>query len=249
MTDHQDRHRALAAVVVGVGAEAGLGGALCKRFAREGLHVFLAGRTAARLEALAGTIASAGGRATAVPTDTTREADVVRLFDEAAAAGPLAIAVYNAGNNQIGNLLDMEAAFFEQAWRVACFGGFLVGREAARRMVPNGRGTIVFTGATASLRARPPFLAFASAKAGLRAIAQAMAREFGPAGLHVAHVVIDGGIDGERLRTALPDFVAARGEDGTLGPDAIADTYWHLHTQHRSAWTHELDLRPFREPF
>ena len=99
------------------------------------------------------------------------------------------------------------------------------------------------------MRARPPFIAFASAKAGLRAIAQGMAREFGPAGLHVAHVIIDGGIDGERLRTVLPDFVAGKGEDGTLDIDAIADTYWHLHTQHRSAWTHELDLRPFKEPF
>lgn len=237
------------AVVVGVGPEAGLGGALCTRFAREGLHVFVAGRTAARLQAVADAIARAGGRATAVVTDTTREADVVRLFDQAAAAGPIAITAYNAGNNQIGNLLEMEAAFFEQVWRVACFGGFLVGREAARRMVPNGGGTLFFTGATASVRARPPFIAFASAKAGLRAIAQGMAREFGPAGLHVAHVIIDGGIDGERLRTYLPDFVAGKGEDGTLGLDAIADTYWHLHTQHRSAWTHELDLRPFKEPF
>lgn len=237
------------AVVVGVGPEAGLGGALCRRFAHEGLHVFVAGRTPARLEAVVAAIARAGGRATAVPTDTTVEADVVRLFERAAAAGPIAVTVYNAGNNQLGNFLDMEAAFFEQVWRVACLGGFLVGREAARRMLPHGRGTLIFTGATASLRARPPFIAFASAKAGLRAVAQGMARELGPAGLHVAHVIIDGGIDGERLRTLLPDFVAGKGEDGTLALDAIADAYWHLHTQHRSAWTHELDLRPFKEPF
>ena len=237
------------AIVVGVGPEAGLGGALCKRFAREGLHVVAAGRTASQLASVVDAITRAGGRATAVPTDTTRETDVIRLFDRAAAAGPIAITAYNAGNNQIGNLVDMEAAFFEEVWRVACFGGFLVGREAARRMVPSGGGTLFFTGATASVRARPPFIAFASAKAGLRAIAQGMAREFGPAGLHVAHVIIDGGIDGERLRTVLPDFVAGKGEDGTLDIDAIADTYWHLHTQHRSAWTHELDLRPFKEPF
>lgn len=237
------------AVVVGVGAEGGLGGALCRRFAREGHHVFAAGRTPQKVGAVADAIARAGGRATAVATDTTVEDDVVRLFDQAAAAGPLAIVVYNAGNAQFGDFREMEARFFEQVWRVACFGGFLVGREAARRMVPSGRGTIVFTGATASIRSRSPFIAFASAKAGLRAIAQGMAREFGPAGVHVAHVVIDGGIAGDRLRQHLPDFVAAKGEDGLLDLDAIADAYWHLHGQHRTAWTHELDLRPFKEPF
>lgn len=238
------------AVVVGVGAEQGLGGALCKRFAREGLHVVPAGRTAERLEALVAGIRAAGGHATPVVADTTQEADVLRLFDTAMGLGGAPeIVVYNAGNNQIGNLVEMEAGFFEQLWRVSCFGGFLVGREAARRMLPNGRGTVLFTGATASLRARPPFIAFAAAKAGLRAIAQGMARELGPAGIHVAHVIIDGGIDGERLRTRLPDFCAAKGEDGLLGPEAIAESYWQLHRQHRTAWTFELDLRPFKEPF
>ena len=237
------------AVVVGVGAEAGLGAALCRRFGREGLHVFVAGRTADRLARVVTAIEAAGGRATAMATDTTAESDVVQLFARAAAAGPLEIAVCNAGNNQIGNLLEMEAAFFEQVWRVACFGGFLVGREAARRMLPQGRGTIVFTGATASIRSRPPFIAFAAAKAGLRAIAQGMAREFGPQGLHVAHVIIDGGIAGERLRTAVPAYAEAKGTDGLLDIDAIAETYWQLHRQQRTAWTHELDLRPFKEPF
>ncbi len=134
-------------------------------------------------------------------------------------------------------------------WRVAAFGGFLVGREAARRLAPSGKGTIVFTGATASLRGKPPFTAFASAKAALRSLAQSMAREFGPSGIHVAHVVIDGGIDGEKLNTAVPQLKEKRGADGLLNIDAIADAYWHLHTQHPSAWTHELDLRPFKEPF
>jgi NAD(P)-dependent dehydrogenase (short-subunit alcohol dehydrogenase family) len=194
-------------------------------------------------------IEAAGGHATAVPTDTTKEGDVVGLFERAAAAGPLEIAVCNAGNNQIGNFVEMEAAFFEQVWRVACFGGFLVGREAARRMLPQGRGTILFTGATASIRSRPPFIAFAAAKAGLRAIAQGMARELGPQGLHVAHVIIDGGIDGERLRSAVPAYAEAKGAEGLLDIDAIADTFWYLHTQHRTAWTFELDLRPFKEPF
>jgi NAD(P)-dependent dehydrogenase (short-subunit alcohol dehydrogenase family) len=145
--------------------------------------------------------------------------------------------------------LEMDAAFFEDTWRVACFGGFLVGREAARRMVAQGSGTLVFTGASASLRGKPPFGAFASAKAGLRAIAQTMARGYGPQGVHVAHVIIDGGIDGERLRSAVPDFVKAKGEDGLLDIDAIAETYWQIHTQPPSAWTHEVDLRPFKEPF
>jgi NAD(P)-dependent dehydrogenase (short-subunit alcohol dehydrogenase family) len=237
------------AVVVGVGAEVGLGAALCKRLGREGLHVFVAGRTPERLAQVAAAIVAAGGRATAATADTTKEADVVQLFERAEAAGPIEVAVYNAGNNQIGNFIEMEAAFFEQVWRVACFGGFLVGREAARRMVPRGRGSILFTGATASIRARPPFVAFASAKAGLRAIAQGMAREFGPQGVHVAHVIIDGGIDGERLRTIVPAFADSKGVDGLLDIDAIADTFWQLHVQHRTAWTHELDLRPFKEQF
>jgi len=238
------------AIVVGVGAEEGLGGALCARFAREGLHVLAAGRTAERLEALAAAIRATGGQATPVVTDTTRESDVVRLFDAAGQlGGPPELVAYNAGNNAIMPLAEMTAEFFEKVWRVACFGGFLVGREATRRMGPAGRGTVIFTGATASVRSRPPFVAFASAKAGLRAIAQGMARELGPQGVHVAHVIIDGGIAGERLRTGLPAFVAAKGADGLLDLDAIADTYWHLHTQHPTAWSHEVDLRPYKEPF
>lgn len=238
------------AVVVGVGAEAGLGARLCVRFAREGLHVLAAGRTPARLEAVAAGIRAAGGAATALPTDTTREADVLRLFEAADAqeGGRLELVAYNAGNNAMKDFLEMDAAFFEDAWRVACFGGFLVGREAARRMVAQRRGTLLFTGASASLRGRPPFGAFAAAKAGLRAVAQTMARAYGPQGVHVAHVVIDGGIAGERL-ARLRELVRAKGEDGLLDLDAIADAYWMLHRQHRTAWTHELDLRPFKEPF
>lgn len=240
------------AIVVGVGAEAGLGGALCLRFGREGLHVVLAGRTPERIESLAGAVRAAGGRATAVVCDTTVERNVIALFDAAAAAGGGSapeLVVFNAGNNRVANLVEMEASFFEDTWRVACFGGFLVGREAMRRMAPVGRGTVIFTGATASIRGRPPFTAFASAKAGLRALAQSMAREFGPQGIHVAHVVVDGGIDGEILRTRLPGFVEAKGEEGLLKPAAIADAFWFLHVQDRTAWTHELDVRPFRESF
>lgn len=235
------------AIVVGVGAEAGLGAACCRRFAREGLEVLAAGRTPSRLDAVAASIEKAGGRARGIVTDATNEEDVARLFDAAGEAP--ALVVYNAGNAVLGDALSMEARAFEDTWRVSCLGGFLVGREAARRMAPLGRGTLLFTGATASLRARPPFLAFASAKFGLRAVAQAMARELGPRGLHVAHVVVDGGIAGDQLLRRVPALAERAGEDGLLDPDAIANAYWHLHTQHRSAWTHELDLRPFKESF
>jgi NAD(P)-dependent dehydrogenase (short-subunit alcohol dehydrogenase family) len=206
------------AVVCGVGAERGLGAALSRRFAAEGCHVLVAGRTTDKVARVAGAIA----------------ADLV---------------VYNAGNNRQMDFRDVSAEQFESFWRVGCFGGFLVGREAARRLVPLGRGTVLFTGASASLRGRPGFAQFAAAKAGLRAIVQSMAREFGPHGIHVAHVVIDGGINGERLLSRNPKLAAERGEDGLLGIDAIADAYWHIHKQHRSAWTHELDLRPYKERF
>ncbi len=143
----------------------------------------------------------------------------------------------------------MEAAFFEDTWRVGCFGGFLVGREAARRFAPRERGTILFTGATASVKARPPFTAFASAKAGLRALAQAMAREFGPRGIHVAHVIIDGGIAGEKIKVGAAAFAEAMGEDGLVSLEGLAGAYWYLYSQPRTAWTQELDLRTFKEPF
>ena len=144
---------------------------------------------------------------------------------------------------------ELSAELFERFWRVGCFGGFLVGREAARRLVPLRRGTVIFTGASASLRGKPGYAQFAAAKAGPRMIAQSMAREYGPHGIHVAHVVIDGGIDGERLRTRRPEAVRKRGEDGLLNIETIAEAYWQIHRQVRSAWTHEIDLRPFKEPF
>lgn len=241
------------AVVIGVGAERGLGAALCRRFAAEGHHVLVAGRTPAKIDQVLRTIVGAGGSAEAMTTDTTKEADVVRLFDRAMAPGegrdPADLVVFNAGNNQRIDFRETTAAQFEDFWRVGCFGGFLVGREAARRLVPLGRGTIFFTGASASLRGKPGFAHFAAAKAGLRMISQSMAREYGPQGIHVAHVVVDGGIDGERLRSRAPGILKERGEDGLLGIEAIADTFWHIHRQHRSAWTQEVDLRPFKENF
>jgi NAD(P)-dependent dehydrogenase (short-subunit alcohol dehydrogenase family) len=241
------------AIVVGVGAERGLGAALCRRFAAEGHHLLVAGRTPEKIERVARTIVDAGGSAEAVTTDATREAEVARLFDRAMAPGggrdPADLVVFNAGNNQRIDFRETTATQFEDFWRVGCFGGFLVGREAARRLVPLGRGTIIFTGASASLRGKPGFAHFAAAKAGLRMISQSMAREYGPLGIHVAHVVIDGGIDGERLRRRAPAILQERGEDGLLGIDAIAETFWHLYRQHRSAWAQEVDLRPFKESF
>jgi NAD(P)-dependent dehydrogenase (short-subunit alcohol dehydrogenase family) len=241
------------AVVVGVGAERGLGAALCRCFAGEGHHVLVAGRTAASIEAVARTIEAAGGSAEPVVTDATREDDVIRLFDRAMTPGdgkgPADLVVYNAGNNRRIDFREVSAELFESFWRVGCFGGFLVGREAARRLVPLGRGTVIFTGASGSLRGKPGFAQFAAAKAGLRMISQSMAREYGKDGIHVAHVVIDGGIDGERLRKGAPQSVAERGEDGMLGIEAIAETYWQIHRQKRSAWTQEVDLRPFKESF
>jgi NAD(P)-dependent dehydrogenase (short-subunit alcohol dehydrogenase family) len=238
------------AIVVGVGAEQGLGAAIARRFAIGGHRVVVSGRTEAKIAQVVGAIVDLGGSAEAFRADATSESDVVALFDFALASSHIIdLVVFNAGNNVRHDFRTMPAELFEQTWRVATFGGFLVGREAARRLVPVGNGTVIFTGATASLRGKPPFTAFASAKAGLRSLAQSMAREFGPLGIHVAHVVIDGGIDGEKLNTAVPQLRIERGADGLLNIDAIADAYWHLHRQHRSAWTHELDLRPFKEPF
>jgi NAD(P)-dependent dehydrogenase (short-subunit alcohol dehydrogenase family) len=237
------------AVVFGVGATNGLGAALARRFAREGLHTVLVARTDERTTLVAEEIRRAGGRAEVVQADATKAQEVAAAFDVAEVAGPLALVVHNVGGNLARPLLDLSAETFETVWRQSALAGFLVGQESVRRFASRGQGTLIFTGATASLRARPPFTAFASAKAALRAVAQGIAREFGPAGIHAAHVVIDGVIDGDYAATNFPDFVAAKGADGLLAPEAIADAYWWLHRQPPSAWTHELDLRPFKEPF
>ena len=237
------------AVIVGVGAETGLGAGLARRFAREGLRVVIAGRTQERLQAVADGIRAAGGKAVVKLADASSEADVAALFEEADRENDLELAVYNAGNNIPAPALETDAKLVEALWRQNALGGFLAGREAIRRFLPRQRGTLLFTGATASLRARPPFLAFASAKAALRAVAQGLAREFGPRGIDVGHIIIDGVIEGEYAAAKFPDFVRAKGENGLLAVDAIADAYWALHRQRPSAWTHELDLRPFKEPF
>jgi NAD(P)-dependent dehydrogenase (short-subunit alcohol dehydrogenase family) len=239
-----------AALVLGVGPLRGLGAALARRFADEGLQVFIAGRSAAKLASVADAIAESCGMAFPVIADATVEADVQRLFERATEDGRvLELAAYNVDSNIPAPLLDTDVDTFTTLWRQNCLGAFLFGREAVKHMLKQQRGTLIFTGATGSLRARPPFTAFAAAKAGVRALAQGMAREFGPQGIHVVHAVIDGVIDGERARGQFPAFVAAKGQDGLLQPEAIAETYWQLHRQHPTAWTHEIDLRPFKEPF
>jgi NAD(P)-dependent dehydrogenase (short-subunit alcohol dehydrogenase family) len=218
--------------------------------AREGLAVVAAGRTREKLLALGEDVEALGVPFEPVVADATRPADVARVFEAAAAlGGEPELTVYNAGNNRFAPLLDMDPSFFEDLWRLCALGGFLVGQEVARRVIPAGGGTLVFTGATASLRARPPFTAFASAKAAERALAHGMAREFGPQGLHVAHVIIDGVIDGDQVNERFPQLRDRLGDDGMLAPDAIADAYWQLHRQHPSAWSLELDLRPYKESF
>jgi NAD(P)-dependent dehydrogenase (short-subunit alcohol dehydrogenase family) len=243
--------------IAGVGASAGLGAALARRFARGGLTVVLTGRTPERVAALAEELRRTGAQAHALPGDVGSEAELAPIAARIAEIGPVEVAVFNAGNAVRAPSLEISAQQFEEAWRSSTLGGFLFAREAVRALQRNGydadrtqgRGSLLITGATGSLRGKPPFAAFAAAKAALRSVAQSFAREFGPQGIHVAHVIVDGGINGERLRTNAPLRAAAAGPDGLLDPEAIAETYWQLHLQHRSAWTHEIDLRPYKEPF
>jgi NAD(P)-dependent dehydrogenase (short-subunit alcohol dehydrogenase family) len=231
------------AIVIGVGPDRGLGAQLCRRFAADGLKVIVAGRTKSAIEAVANNIASAGGRAVAVVADATKEGDIVALFD--LAGSELELAIYNAGNNTPGRLVEMDAGYFERSWRVACFGGFLFGREAVRRMLPKKSGTILFTGASASLRGRAGYGAFNSAKAGLRALAQAMAKEYAADGIHVGHVVVDGAIAGEKIFQRFPD--AAGREDNLVSIEGIVDTFAFLYRQPQRAWSFEVDVRTSKE--
>ena len=215
---------------------------MCRRFAGLGLHVFVAGRTREKLEKVVSMIEADGNRASAYVADAANEADVIRLFDAAAAAGPLSVGIYNAGNNTPGRIVDMEASYFENSWRTGCFGGFLFAREAVKRMRGSG-GTLLFTGASASLRGRAGFGAFNSAKGALRNLAQALAKECGPENIHVGHVIVDGAINGEKIRTRWPDYAEKLGDEGMISIEGIVDAYEYLYKQHATAWTFEVDLR------
>jgi NAD(P)-dependent dehydrogenase (short-subunit alcohol dehydrogenase family) len=228
------------AIVSGVGPLEGLGAQLCLRFARLGLHVLAAGRTESKLQTVIDAIAAAGGSGQAVVADATSEADTERLFD--LAGDDLALAIYNTGNNTPGRIADMSPEYFENSWRVCCFGGFLFGRAAIHRFGNDG-GTLIFTGASASLRGRENFGAFNSSKGALRNLAQAMAKEYGRDGVHVGHVVVDGPIGGEKIKKGLPEYAAKLGDEGMINIDGIVDGYVFLYQQPRQAWTFELDVR------
>ncbi len=231
-------------VAVVVGAGPGLGWALVKRFADAGMHTVAVARQPAKLEALLQTEPRSNVRLRAC--DATQPSAVATLFDDIDKEfGHPTVVVFNAGTYEPGGILDISAEAFERCWRVGCYGGFLVGQAAARVMVPVGNGTIIFTGATASLRGGAGFANLAVPKFGLRALAQSMARELGSKGVHVAHVIIDGQIASDRNA----HLAAQRGSASLLPPDAIAETYYDLHRQPRGAWTHELDLRPWVEKF
>ncbi|MBE7940613.1 MULTISPECIES: SDR family oxidoreductase [Ramlibacter] len=240
-------------VALVVGAGDATGGAIAKRFARGGLVACAVRRSAEKLEPLLAEIRAAGGVAHGFGTDARKEEEVVALVERIEREiGPIAVMAFNIGANVPSSILDETARKYFKVWEMACFSAFLCAREVARRMVAReggGRGTLLFTGATASMRGGANFAAFAGAKHALRALAQSCARELGPRGIHVAHVVVDGGIDTAFIRENFPERYALREHDGILNPDHIAENYWMLHQQPRDAWTHELDLRPWMEKF
>ncbi len=239
-----------AALIIGAGDATG--GAIARAFAREGLTACVNRRpaNADKLELLAQSIRDDGLLAQAFPADARDEEQMVTMVDAIERdIGPIEVAVFNIGANVNFPITEMTSRVYRKVWEMACFGGFLMGREVARHMVPRGRGTIIFTGATASLRGGSGFSAFSGAKAALRMLAQSMARELGPKNIHVAHTIIDGAIDTDFIAQRIDDIQAARDADAILSPDEIAKNYVMLHHQARTAWTHELDLRPWTERF
>ena len=235
-------------VALVIGAGDATGGAIARRFAREGYIACVTRRSADKLQPLIDSIRAEGGQAYGYGSDARKEEDVAALFAQIEAEhGPVEVMVFNIGANVPSSILEETARKYFKVWEMACFSGFLNGQAAARRMVARGRGTILFTGATAALRGSANFAAFAGAKHALRALAQSMARELGPLNIHVAHVVVDGAIDTAFIRDTFPERYALKQQDGILNPDHIAENYWSLHTQPRDAWTFELDLRPYME--
>lgn len=235
-------------VVLVIGAGDATGGAIARRFAREGYVACVTRRSADKLQPLVDQIRAEGGEAHGFASDARQEEAVIELVETIERdIGPIEAFVFNIGANVPCSIPEETARKYFKIWEMACFSGFLTGREVAKRMVKRQRGTILFTGATAGLRGASGFAAFAGAKHGIRALAQSMARELGPMGLHVAHVVVDGAIDTEFIRENFPQKYAQKDQDGILDPEHIADSYWYLHSQPRDAWTFELDLRPWIE--
>jgi NAD(P)-dependent dehydrogenase (short-subunit alcohol dehydrogenase family) len=236
-------------LVVGVGAEQGLGAAIARRFAAGGHPVAIAGRNAPKLEATAAALAASGAEVTSIVGDASEPADQQRFVAAAEALAPLAAAVQNAGGNRPAPFLEVSAQVFEEHWREHVLGAFHLAQTALPVLILHGGGSLFFTGASGSLRGMARFAPFGSAKGALRNLAQSIAREFGPQNIHVGHVIVDGGIAGERLLSRIPGLADQRGPDGLLDIDAIAEAYWFMHHQQRSAWTLELDVRPWAERF
>jgi len=236
-------------LIVGVGAWQGVGAALARLFTREGHPVVIAGRNAGKLEDTAARLTASGATVVAEVGDGALAEDARRFVAAAQALAPLEVVVHNAGSNNPAPFLKVSQERFEGHWREHVLGGFQTAQAAIPVLLERGGGTLIFTGASGSLRGKANFAPFAVAKAGLRALAQSLAREFGPQNIHVGHVIVDGGIAGERLLSRMPALAEQRGPDGLLDVDAIAEAYLVLHRQHRSAWTLELDLRPWAETF
>ncbi|WP_409316679.1 SDR family oxidoreductase [Pseudomonas sp. KCJK9016] len=235
-------------VVLVVGAGDATGGAIARRFAKEGFIACVTRRSADKLQPLVESIQADGGEAHGFACDARKEDEVIALIEDIETRiGPIEAFIFNIGANVPCSILEETARKYFKIWEMACFSGFLNAREVAKRMVIRKRGTILFTGATAGLRGASGFAAFAGAKHGIRALAQSMARELGPMNIHVAHVVVDGAIDTDFIRSNFPDKYATKDQDGILDPGHIAENYWYLHSQPRDAWTFELDLRPWNE--
>ncbi|MEM9621898.1 MAG: SDR family NAD(P)-dependent oxidoreductase [Pseudomonadota bacterium] len=235
-------------IILGAGNPNGVGGAIAQRFGREDLHIVVSGRTISKLETTAQSVIDNGGSAEPFVADVTSPEALAELFGKVRANNQrVAAVIFNAGNNAPITFAELTPETFEAYWRVGCYGGFLAAKEAIPILAAQESGSFLITGASASLRGRPNFGHFASSKAGLRNLAQALAREYGPQGVHVAHIVIDGAVNGGIVQSRFGDYLDKLGPDGALEPSAIAETFWQIHQQPRSAWSHEIDLRPFKE--
>ena len=235
------------ALIIGAGDH--LGSAIARRFAREGYHI-VATRRRGDLDTLVSEVEALGAGITALHSDARDEDQVIQLIEKVESElGPMSVVVFNIGANVPCSIVDTSARLYRKVWEMCAFAGFLVGREAAKKMLPREQGTIIFTGASASVRGSANFSAFAGGKHALRALAQSMARELGPQGIHVAHVIVDGLINNEATKAFLAEQFASKGEDGVMQPDDMAEIYWQIHTQPRSAWTFEQDVRPYAEPW